>query len=262
MSSEGLVCETEKAKRLTTQSVQTMQNNNIQYAFYAEKNNGTFVRDDKTMSLGPTFICQRLHVFDLRDKDIENERWCQQCHQTPRKRRKSSFCVSYNGAKDMIDVNCESGHAYQLHINDLKRFKNCPRCSPEKKGSPCIADKAKVDHEDIVDKQLKVYETAFINSYKRLIEAFPLIRKFPTTNLVAIYFNNELYNLSDDHQPSCMAVHLILEHKSFVKAIFDKLNDQLRRKFFYKIVAGISPLFSTEPKTLEAYEYIHSLTLA
>ena len=260
MSSEGLVYEVKDSKQLTSQSLPITPNNDLQYAFHAEKHNGTFVKADKTLSLGPTFICQRLHVFELRDKDIESGRWCPECQQTPRKRRKSSFYVNYNGTKDLVDVNCESGHAYQLNLEEIKSFKDCPRCTSNKKGSTSMAEKARMDDEDVFERQMKTYESTFIDSYKRLIEAFPLIRKLPTTNLVAIYFNNELYNVPEDHQPNCMAVHLIIEHKSFVKAIFDKLNDQLKRKFFHKIAAGISPVFSLEPRTLEAFEYLHSLT--
>ena len=260
MSSEGLVCEIKRSKPLNPQTSHSTQNLDSRYTFYAEKHNGTFVRDDKSFSLGPTFVCQRLHVFEIRDKDMENDKWCPECQQTPRKRRKSSFYVNYNNAKDLVDINCESGHAYQLNLGELKEFKTCPRCLPTKKCTNGVVDKAKTEEDhNIVEKQLKNYETTFIDSYKRLVESFPLIRKLPTTNLVAIYFNNELFNKPEDHQPNCMAVHLILEHKSFVKAIFDKLNDQLRKKFFHKIAAGISPVFRLEPRTLEAFEYIHSL---
>jgi len=260
MPSEGLVYSLEENKQLTTENISSTSSNESYYGFYAEKHNGTYVKHDKLLSIGSTFICQRLHVFELKDNDVYNERWCPECHQTPRKRRKSSFYVNYNSAKDIVDINCESGHAYQLNLSEIKGFKDCPRCTPTKKSNSPVASKARSDEEDMIDSQLKNYETTFINSYKRLIEAFPLIRKLPTTNLVAVYFNKELYNLPEDLQPNSMAVHLILEHKSFVKAIFEKLNDQLRRKFFHKIAAGIHPVFSIEPRTLEAYEYVYFLS--
>lgn len=260
MSSEGLVYELKGAKGLSARDMESSSSSLPRYTFYAEKNNGTFIYLENRPGLGPTFVCQRLHVFELHEGDLESGRWCSQCNQTPKRRRKSSFYVNYNGEKDMLDINCENGHAYRLNLGELKGFKSCPRCAVPKRGQQGEAEKAKMAEEDAAERQFKNYESSFIDSYKRLVEAFPLIRKLPTTSLVAIYFNNELYKLPEDHQPNCMAVHLILEQRAFLKAIFDKLDDQLRKKFFHKIVAGINPAFSLEPKTLDAYEYVYSLT--
>ena len=259
MSSRGLIYELkdDNSKYSQTSQIQILHSSTC--VLYAEKNNGTFVYESNNFSLNSMFICQRLHVFNLSEIDLDVGKWCSQCHRIPKKRRKSSFNVNYNSQKGVIDINCESGHAYQFNLVELKDFRICPRCTSDKKGFTSEVEGAKKVVDD-AEMQFKIYENMFIGAYRRLLEAFPLIRKVSTAGLVATYFSSELYKLPEDYQPSCMAVHLILENKGFVKAIFDKLNEQLTKKFFHKIVIGISPAFTLEPRTLEAYEYLYSLT--
>ena len=72
MSSEGLVYQLKAQNTIDTPSYQNPQFYNPGYTFYAEKHNGTFVNDDKSGYLGPTFICQYLHVFELQEVDMQN----------------------------------------------------------------------------------------------------------------------------------------------------------------------------------------------
>lgn len=258
MPSDSLICtETPQSPTIARRN-SSQPNFDPRYVFYAERHNGTFVADEKT-AFQPKFVCQYLHVFELHEADLQNNKWCSACSQTPKKRRKSSFYVNYNNSRDTVDVNCESGHAYQLNLSELKGFKNCPRCSPAKKGSFGEAERTMETEEEALEKQMKNQEAMFIDAYRRLVEAFPLIRKLNTTALVTLYFENELYNRPMDHQPNCLAVHLILTNRGFLRSIFEKLTEQLRRKFFHKISAGIGPAFNYEAKAVEAYEYLHFL---
>lgn len=259
MASRGLVFKLKVNNAIPSIDMQNVQENAFKYTFYAEKNNGAFVNNYNKSFLGHTFICQYLHVFGLEENDMQQNKWCSDCNQIPKKRRKSSFHVNYNGSNDMIDINCDSGHAYQLNLGDLKTFKDCPGCTSSPKLSVADEDTA-TDTDSVVEQQLKYQESMFIEAYKRLIEAFPLIRKLPTSSMVSLYFENELYNLPNELQANCMAVYLIITQRSFVRAIFDRLNEPLKRKFFHKIVTGISLVAKFEPKTRQAYEYLHSLT--
>lgn len=261
MSSQALLCKLKLNNSIATPGLQYEPGLASSYNFYAESNKGTFLNTKKRACNQITFVCRHLHVFDLHDQDIQMGRWCSECAQTHKNRRRCSFYVSYNEATDKIHVNCESGHVHQLNLDELKEFKSCPRCTVGKREITDQADKAKHVEEDIYQRELKNYETMFIEAYKRLLEAFPLIKKLPTTDVVSVYFENELYYHPGDHQPNSMAVHLILEHKNFITTIFHKLNDHLRKRFFHKIVAGISPVTSLEPKTTEALRFVQSLLL-
>lgn len=247
MSSNTLICATSQKPSYTPS-----------YSFYAERHNGTFIPEESTPN-SPRFVCQRLHIFELAQADLANNRWCGACNQIPKRRRRSSFYVNYNDSVEAVDVNCESGHAYQLQLCQLQDFRACPRCPSVKKDQTPLDSKSKTSSEEELESQIKEQEAAFLDTYRRLVEAFPLVRRLSTTELVVLYFDKQLYSRPIDLQPNCLAVHLILHSKAFLRTIFDRLSDDMRKKLVCKIAAGITPAFAYEDKAAEAVRLLQTL---
>lgn len=256
MSSQGLLYKFQPNTEISAQKAQPFCSFTPNFTFHAEKHSGACVTNRADKNNSPTFICQYLHVFELSSSDVQHNKWCPHCSKRPSNSRKSSFLVSYDNARDAVDVNCASGHGHKLNISELRQFKACPACSSAKTQKAPKSEEA----DCVVDSVMKSQEAMFIEAYKRLVEAFPLIRKLPTNGVVSLYFENEIFGLPVDVQPNCLAVYLILEHKSFVRSIFERLNEALRKKFVHKIATGIAPAAKFDAQTARAFEFIRTFT--
>jgi len=222
--------------------------------FHAEKHGGAYLPTSYTHR----FICQRLHVFELTHSDVQCDKWCTSCNRRNAKHKNASFSVRASASGESIAVGCACGRQYNLRVPELKKFKGCAPCASAKENHAPIVDTCQTDAQS-TESALKSQENTFIETYKRLVEAFPLIRKLPTNKVVELYFEREVFAAPLDLQPNCLAVHLIAEQRAFVRAIFDRLNEQLKRKFAHKILSGITPVLKIEARTYAVLEYVKSL---
>lgn len=254
MSSQSMMYKITPNRVLNDTNPQTSALHTYNLTFHAEKHGGTHL----SSFAAPRFICQRLHVFELSHSDIKRDKWCVACKKTNAKTKKALYNVSAGSSSESIAVSCACGKQYVLALAELKKFKGCTSCAPSKNLKQQNSDDIMCGNE-ISESALKIQENSFIETYRRLVEAFPLIRKLPTQKIVELYFEREIFNAPVDLQPNCLAVHLIAEQKAFVRAIFERLNEQLKRKFCHKILSGIAPVLKIDPRTSAVFEFVKSL---
>ena len=193
------------------------------------------------------FVCNRLHLIHLSTQDLLISKWCSFCYQNENNKALSSFnllCIDDN--KD-IRVNCSNEHRFTIALTDLKDFKDCLECQK------------RLETRSFYESSVEQAKTNFLSVYKDLVRSCSLVKKIPIKSLVKIYFEKGIKELPYNQRASSMSTFIVLEHRIFVKNIFDRLNTNLKRKFFQKLMRFLVNAKSDLSKTKEALQFLKSL---